>query len=109
MQYDIIVRAASPPLRNDVHVEIHVVDVNDNVSWKLRYMVLTQCGQNSKFGIKIKQIFLFNVWKKQAPMIKNQFHVILNNYKDHFPVGPIGQIPAIDADISDKVSIHDFI
>jgi cadherin EGF LAG seven-pass G-type receptor 1 len=30
-KYDIIVRAASPPLRNDVHVEIHVVDVNDNV------------------------------------------------------------------------------
>lgn len=34
-KFDIIVRAASPPLRNDVHVEIHVVDVNDNVRSKV--------------------------------------------------------------------------
>ncbi|XP_035705378.1 protocadherin-like wing polarity protein stan isoform X3 [Folsomia candida] len=67
-KFDIIVRAASPPLRNDVHVEIHLVDTNDN-----------------------------------APMIKNQFHIILNNYKDQFPVGAIGQVPAVDADISDKL------
>lgn len=37
-------------------------------------------------------------------MIKNQFHIILNNYKDQFPVGAIGQVPAVDADISDKVN-----
>ncbi|ODM96856.1 Protocadherin-like wing polarity protein stan [Orchesella cincta] len=67
-KYDIIVRAASPPLRNDVHVEIHITDVNDN-----------------------------------APMIQPQFFVTLNNYKDHFPVGPIGRVPAVDADISDKL------
>ncbi|CAL8121926.1 unnamed protein product [Orchesella dallaii] len=67
-KYDIIVRAASPPLRNDVHVEIHVTDVNDN-----------------------------------APMIQPQFFVTLNNFKDHFPVGPIGRVPAVDADISDKL------
>jgi hypothetical protein len=36
-------------------------------------------------------------------MIKSQFYIVLNNYKDHFPVGPIGQVPAVDADISDKV------
>lgn len=29
-KYDVIVRAASPPLRSDVHVEIVVTDVNDN-------------------------------------------------------------------------------
>lgn len=29
-KYDLIVRAASPPLRNDAHVEILVTDVNDN-------------------------------------------------------------------------------
>lgn len=29
-RFDLIVRAASPPLRSDVHVEILVTDVNDN-------------------------------------------------------------------------------
>jgi len=29
-KYDLIVRAASPPLRTDAHVEILVTDVNDN-------------------------------------------------------------------------------
>lgn len=29
-KFDLIVRAASPPLRNDAHVEIIVTDVNDN-------------------------------------------------------------------------------
>ncbi len=66
-KFDIIVRAASPPLRNDVHVEIHVQDVNDNI-----------------------------------PVLSN-FEVILNNYKDHFPVGPIGRVPAFDADVTDQV------
>jgi len=67
-KYDIIVRAASPPLRNDVHVEIHVTDVNDN-----------------------------------QPMIQPQFFVILNNYENEFPKGPIGRVPAVDQDISDKL------
>lgn len=29
-KYDLVVRAASPPLRTDAHVEILVTDVNDN-------------------------------------------------------------------------------
>ncbi|XP_060527638.1 protocadherin-like wing polarity protein stan isoform X2 [Cylas formicarius] len=66
-KYDIIVRAASPPLRSDTHVEIIVTDVNDN-----------------------------------APVLQD-FHVIFNNYKDCFPTGPIGRIPAFDADVSDKL------
>lgn len=36
-------------------------------------------------------------------MIQPQFFVTLNNYKDHFPVGPIGRVPAVDADISDRL------
>ncbi|CAG9761162.1 unnamed protein product [Ceutorhynchus assimilis] len=66
-KYDIIVRAASPPLRSDAHVEIIVTDVNDN-----------------------------------APMLKD-FHVIFNNFKDCFPTGPVGKVPAFDADVSDKL------
>lgn len=66
-KYDLIVRAASPPLRNDAHVEILVTDVNDN-----------------------------------APQLKD-FQVIFNNFKDYFPGGPFGRIPAFDADVSDKL------
>ncbi|XP_065173819.1 protocadherin-like wing polarity protein stan isoform X2 [Atheta coriaria] len=66
-KFDLIVRAASPPLRNDVHVEVVIIDVNDN-----------------------------------APVLKD-FHVLFNNYKDCFPTGPIGKIPAYDADVSDKL------
>lgn len=66
-KFDLIVRAASPPLRSDAHVEIIVTDVNDN-----------------------------------APVLKD-FQVIFNNFKDCFPTGPIGRIPAFDADVSDKL------
>lgn len=74
-KYDIIVRAASPPLRSDVHIEIHVQDVNDN----LPYIGL-QDGKGS-----------------------SSVHIVLNNYKDYFPIGPIGRVPAFDADVTDKV------
>lgn len=67
-KYELIIRAASPPLWNDVRVEILVTDVNDN-----------------------------------APMLKD-FQIIFNNYKDCFPVGPFGKVPAYDADVTDKVS-----
>ena len=29
--------------------------------------------------------------------------VIFNNFKDYFPIGPIGRVPAFDADVSDKL------
>jgi cadherin EGF LAG seven-pass G-type receptor 1 len=66
-KFDLIVRAASPPLRSDAHVEIIVTDVNDN-----------------------------------APIL-HDFLVMFNNYKDFFPTGPIGRVPAFDADVSDKL------
>ncbi|XP_049823743.1 protocadherin-like wing polarity protein stan isoform X2 [Aethina tumida] len=66
-KYDLVVRAASPPLRSDAHVEIIVTDVNDN-----------------------------------APVLKD-FNVLFNNFKDCFPTGPIGKIPAFDADVTDRL------
>ncbi|XP_063227767.1 protocadherin-like wing polarity protein stan [Bacillus rossius redtenbacheri] len=66
-KYDLTVRAASPPLRSDVHVEILVTDVNDN-----------------------------------APVLKD-FQVIFNNFRNCFPAGPVGRIPAFDADVSDQL------
>lgn len=66
-KFDLVVRAASPPLRSDVHVEVIVTDVNDN-----------------------------------APVLTD-FHVMFNNFRDCFPTGTIGRIPAFDADISDHI------
>ncbi|GBP48920.1 Protocadherin-like wing polarity protein stan [Eumeta japonica] len=66
-KYELVIRAASPPLWSDVRVEILVTDVNDN-----------------------------------APVLKD-FQVIFNNYKDCFPVGPFGRVPAYDADVTDKL------
>ncbi|KAI8429178.1 hypothetical protein MSG28_007715 [Choristoneura fumiferana] len=66
-KYELIIRAASPPLWNDVRIEILVTDVNDN-----------------------------------APVMKD-FQIIFNNYKDCFPVGPFGKVPAYDADVTDKL------
>ncbi|XP_042896981.1 protocadherin-like wing polarity protein stan isoform X2 [Parasteatoda tepidariorum] len=66
-KYSVIVRASSPPLRNDVDVEIHVTDVNDN-----------------------------------APVLKD-FTIMFNNYKNYFPVGPFGKVPAFDADVTDHL------
>nr|XP_018907159.1 PREDICTED: protocadherin-like wing polarity protein stan isoform X2 [Bemisia tabaci] len=69
-RYELIIRAASPPLRSDVHVEIIVTDVNDN-----------------------------------APRLKD-FLIIFNNFRDCFPSGVFGKIPAFDADISDKLTFR---
>ncbi|GIZ04879.1 protocadherin-like wing polarity protein stan [Caerostris extrusa] len=66
-KYSLIVRASSPPLRNDVDVEILVTDVNDN-----------------------------------APILKD-FTIMFNNYKNYFPVGPFGKVPAFDADVTDRL------
>lgn len=67
-RFELTIRAASPPLRNDVHVEILVTDVNDN-----------------------------------APILKD-FQVIFNNFRDCFPSGVIGTIPAFDADVTDRLT-----
>ncbi|XP_053677097.1 protocadherin-like wing polarity protein stan [Anopheles nili] len=67
-RFELIIRAASPPLRNDVYVEILVTDVNDN-----------------------------------APVL-GDFQVIFNNFRDCFPSGVIGRIPAFDADVTDKLT-----
>ncbi|RZF37236.1 hypothetical protein LSTR_LSTR006562 [Laodelphax striatellus] len=69
-RYELVIRAASPPLRTDVHVEVLVTDVNDN-----------------------------------APVLKN-FQVIFNNFKDCFPAGAFGQIPASDADVTDRLHFN---
>ena len=66
-RYEILVRAASAPLRTDVIVEINVVDVNDNV-----------------------------------PVLKD-FRLVLNNFKNHFPLGPAARVPVFDADVNDQV------
>ena len=67
-KFEIVIRASSPPLRNDVHVEILVTDANDN-----------------------------------SPILKN-FQIIFNNFRDHFPSGVIGRIPAFDADVNDNLT-----
>ncbi|XP_046394946.1 protocadherin-like wing polarity protein stan isoform X2 [Ischnura elegans] len=68
-RYVLNVRAASPPLRTDVQVEVLVVDVNDN-----------------------------------APALSD-FHVVFNNFRHCFPAGggPVGRVPATDADASDQL------
>ena len=66
-RYELLVRAASPPLRTDVIVQVNVVDVNDNVP------------------------------------VLNDFRLVLNNFKNHFPLGPAARVPVFDADVNDQV------
>ena len=65
--YNLVIRASSPPLRNDVEVEIFVTDVNDNI-----------------------------------PRI-NDFTIVFNNYKNHFPLNVIGKAPGYDIDVGDSL------
>ncbi|XP_015521680.1 protocadherin-like wing polarity protein stan isoform X1 [Neodiprion lecontei] len=67
-KFELVVRAASPPLRSDALVQVMVTDINDN-----------------------------------APVLKD-FQILFNNFKDFFPSGPIGKIPAFDADVTDKLT-----
>jgi len=32
--------------------------------------------------------------------------IVFNNYRDCFPSGPVGHIPAFDADVTDQVIYH---
>ena len=70
-RYELLVRAASPPLRTDVIVEVNVVDVNDNVP------------------------------------VLDDFRLVLNNFKNHFPIGPVARVPVFDADVNDQVILPD--
>ncbi|XP_069162090.1 protocadherin-like wing polarity protein stan isoform X3 [Procambarus clarkii] len=67
-KYQLNVRATSAPLRSDIPVTVHVVDINDN-----------------------------------APVLSD-FRIIFNNFKNHFPIGPIGRVPAMDADVTDQLT-----
>lgn len=43
-------------------------------------------------------------WSRNNQVCTNfLLQVIFNNFKDYFPIGPIGRIPAFDADVSDKL------
>lgn len=66
-KYTLVIRASSLPLRNDVDVEVLVLDTNDN------------------------------------PPILNDFSIVFNNYKNHFPLTAIGKVPAFDADVADQL------
>ncbi|XP_045034928.1 protocadherin-like wing polarity protein stan isoform X2 [Daphnia magna] len=66
-RYELLVRAASPPLRTDVIVEVNVVDVNDNVP------------------------------------VLNDFRLVLNNFRNYFPLGPVARVPVFDADVNDQL------
>lgn len=46
-------------------------------------------------------IYLTDV-NDNAPRLSD-FQVIFNNFKDYFPTGTFGQVPAFDADVSDKL------
>lgn len=37
-----------------------------------------------------------------APIL-NDFSIIFNNFKNHFPKRPIGRVPAFDADVADQL------
>lgn len=69
-RYELLVRAASPPLRTDVIVQVNVVDVNDNVP------------------------------------VLSDFRLVLNNFKNHFPLGPVARVPVFDADVNDQVRAY---
>lgn len=69
-RFELVVRAASPPLRTDIVVEVNVVDVNDNVP------------------------------------ILNDFRIVFNNFKNHFPHGAVTRVPVFDADVNDQVTLN---
>lgn len=54
-RFELIVRAASPPLRSDVHVEILVTDVNDNAP-KLKDFQVSMCASFRKCVLFITKL-----------------------------------------------------
>lgn len=54
-KFEMVIRAASPPLRNDVRVEILVTDVNDNAPILKDFQVIIDCKINFQ-SLKFFQI-----------------------------------------------------
>nr|CAD7434483.1 unnamed protein product [Timema monikensis] len=139
-KYDLVVRAASPPLRSDTHVEILVTDVNDNApvlkdfqmghaeseagddcdKLKVRWGTGRITDQvTGKLDGGTSALWKRTGWDITYCCIRQNTHehdklyehyciqfenvVIFNNFRDCFPAGAVGRIPAFDADVSDQL------
>lgn len=80
---------------------VSAVDFNYE-SGKIKYnLVIRASSMSLKSDIDIEiEVMDENDNKPQL----EDFSIIFNNYRNHFPTTPIGKIPAYDADISDKLT-----
>lgn len=68
-RFELVVRAASPPLRNDVNVEILVTDINDNAPILKDFQVIFNNFQ-VKFSIAIAFYSTFEIYSIQFSLCK---------------------------------------
>ena len=68
---------------------------------KKEYSIIVRARSYHLFSDATVNIYVQDI-NDNVPQLKD-FVVIFNNYKDHFPTGKIGKIPAFDPDVSDKL------
>ena len=72
----------------------------DYESGKIRYELILRAESDPKFTTA-KLVVLVQDVNDNKPRLED-FTIIFNNFRDAFPSGPIGRIPAYDPDVSDQ-------
>ncbi|PSN41253.1 Protocadherin-like wing polarity protein stan [Blattella germanica] len=117
--YDLIAYAidrGSPSLSSSVEVKVRVEDVNDSPPAFDRgddsnsFSLVTRPGSDKAELVTMVDLDYESSHKKYdlvvraaSPPLRTDAHVTFNNFRDCFPSGPVGKIPAFDADVSDQL------
>ncbi|XP_024946918.1 protocadherin-like wing polarity protein stan isoform X2 [Cephus cinctus] len=81
--------------------ELITLEELDYESPKKRFEIFVRAASPPLRSDALVQVMVTDI-NDNAPVLKN-FQIIFNNFKDFFPSGPIGKIPAVDADVTDKL------
>ena len=81
--------------------ELTTRDELDYESPKKKYELFIRASSPPLRSDVLVQVMVTDV-NDNAPVLKD-FQIIFNNFKDFFPTAAIGKIPAVDADVTDKL------
>ena len=76
----------------------------DYESGKTQYSIMVRARSFHLFSDALVVIHVIDV-NDNVPQLKD-FVIIFNNFRNHFPTGEVGRVPASDPDVNDMLSYH---
>ena len=87
---------------SDKHATITTLTELDYESGKTEYEIIVRAGSKFLFFDAVVTIHVVDV-NDNSPELED-FTIIFNNFKNHFPILPIGKVPAHDPDVNDQLT-----